>query len=119
MRIEVGPLVPEGRVGAGIAHVSPSEMPVHDAGRKLDVRLERVEIDPDGTVDGWRGMLVVEEVPVCVLEAKSGSRPRICSWEAGGDPGDLLAVFVAVRRGDWPGISTVGQLCGRMARDAA
>jgi hypothetical protein len=95
------------------------EAPAREAVTKLDVRLERVEIDPDGTVDGWRGVLVVEDVPVCVLEAKAGSRPRICSWQPGGDPQDLLAVFVAVRRGDWPGISTVGELCGRMAHDAA
>lgn len=84
--------------------------------RPLEVRLDKVEIDPDGAPDGWRGMLVVEGVPVCVMEATTGSRPRICGWEAGGDPQDLLAVFVAVRRGDWPGITTVGELCGQMAR---
>lgn len=116
MKVEEGPLVPEDGAGHGAGMPGPSPVV---AGRRLDVRLEKVEIDPDGTVDGWRALLVVEDVPVCVLEARSGSRPRICSWQPGGDPQDLLSVFVAVRRGDWPGITTVGELCGRMAHDAA
>lgn len=80
-------------------------------GAALDVRLRDVVIDPDGVVGGWRALLVVEDVPICTMEASGSSRPRICEWAPGGDPQDLLAVFVAVRRGDWPGISTVGGLC--------
>jgi len=80
----------------------------------LDVRLEEVVIDPDGVPNGWKAMLVVEDVPVCTMEATGSSRPRICHWSSGGDPQDLLAVFVAVRRGDWPGITTVGALCASM-----
>jgi len=111
--------VPEDRGAAMMLHGQASESTADAAAGRLDVRLERIEIDPDGAVDGWRALLVVEDVPVCVLEATSGSRPRICSWEPGGDPQDLLAVFVAVRRGDWPDVATVGDLCGRMTRGAA
>jgi hypothetical protein len=99
----------------GIGPVTP-DVQEGDAKRTvLDVRLEEVVIDPDGVQGGWRALLVVEGVPVCTMEATGSSRPRICEWSPGGDPQDLLAVFVAVRRGDWPGITTVGGLCaGRM-----
>jgi hypothetical protein len=85
----------------------------------LDVRLENVVLDPDGVTEGWRALLVVEDVAVCTMEASGASRPRICHWSGGSDPQDLLAVFIAVRRGDWPGIGTVGALCASMLPDRA